>query len=685
MLRRGITILCCLLALALGLCGPVLALDYSGVAGVVQQGSLATFARRVPAATVTLDAARMDDPDSAVFTALRPDFALDADSAHEQTFGCACYIGATRMHADNYIEGPCFRYLYPDAARLADGTYADVLITYSDIHIFTPTQKAEDYLRYGSIYEGWTACARGRTVRAANNNQMHIGLLETVNIRIVGKGGYPVRGSFRFAVRDIDISREGQTNYTALFQAGRNGNFSEQIQILDGAVSPAYIPGAGTYRCLIEGEGGADSADGLRFLPGGNDNDSFNSGFVVLADAADGITLNCWSSGGGVNPATGARNWQDSVLLATLPGYPLSVSKTVTGNLGDTARTWHFTLSLQNADGSPVTDLTAPEGARDWDDADRTSGKYSFTLRHGERLELPGLAENTRYQLTEEALDDYAQSYTVQDGSANDGVTQYSRVTAQRTLSAAAALDFTGDRSEPEPEAEQEPAAEAEPTASEPPQETPDSGGASAPTQGSAVTQTTPRRTQTPARPATQTPPDSGKQSEAAHDAAQQVPGGGTETPAGQGTPDTPDANGEAQTDPDADGEAQADPDADGETQTDPDADGETQTDPDADGEAQTEPDADGEARTEPDAKGETRTEPDADGEAQTDPDAGGEARTEPDAKGETRNESDAGGVGLPPLPTGVRDSVAPALALLMLTALLAALLWERRRGGHDS
>lgn len=443
-------VICCLLALALCLSAPALAYDNSGVYGVVQQGNLATFAQNIPASTIEMDASVMTNLSNAVFTSLNPDFRIDTvnNSDHIHTYNCACYFGTVLRNADNYIPGDCFQYLYRNAAKLGDGTRAHVLITYSDVHIYTPTPTHPRYDEDGGVYTGPTACAQGRTIRVANASKMHIGLRQTINIRIVDDAGDPVDGTFYFNMNDIDVRRDGNNNYTRLYQAALYDNFSEHIKLLSGAVSDAYVPQASGYKLRIENDGTNDHANGLTFIPTQDDNDTFNSGFVVLADAVGGITLtSCASAGGGYNSGGSfVRNKVDSFLLVDLPIYPITVSKTVTGSLGDRSREWTFTLTLKNADGSPVTDLKQPAGAQNWNDSDKTSGNYTFTLRHGESLTIPSLAGKTKYQLTEANPDGYRQSYTL-----NGGVSQKSGSTGQRSLTESAAVAYTNNLDTPIP------------------------------------------------------------------------------------------------------------------------------------------------------------------------------------------------------------------------------------------
>lgn len=136
----------------------------------------------------------------------------------------------------------------------------------------------------------------------------------------------------------------------------------------------------------------------------------------------------------------------------------LTVSNTVTGNMGDTNKDFSYTLTLKNSDGTVYTgdkgDLTATTattgGTEKTLKAD-TNGNYTFTLKHGEQLNFT-LPYGCTYSVTEAdySTDGYKTTVEATDseGAAASNVT-LNQTTRQATgtLTANTTVAYTNTKS----------------------------------------------------------------------------------------------------------------------------------------------------------------------------------------------------------------------------------------------
>ncbi|MBQ3932023.1 MAG: hypothetical protein II725_07100 [Firmicutes bacterium] len=408
---------------------PAYAIDNSHIDGVIQGGTVRTFfhnATQAHPASLSLDFNVLNDLSKSEFTAINPDFAIDTSTepTHYNTRNCACYTRELPADAHTLIEGDCFSYKYPNAAVAEDGTTADILITFSNVNFYTPVRGSNDYRKYRT-YDGWTSVAQGMIVRSGNHGNMHVGLKVDANIRIVDKSGNPIEGSFYFTINDIDVVRRGNSNYATLHSAYMYSDFDEQVLIQSGALSEAYITRAQDHKCVIldtDPSGPAD-ANGLLFMPMITDDETYDSGFAVLADAGNGITVSVISGAGGwFSQSNGSRQYNkvDTILMTQPPmTFSLDISKTVGGNLGDKSKKWPFTLTLENEDGSPRTGVTPPPYITDWTETE--PGVYTFALSHGENATLYALPDGIRYSISEGTAAGYEQKFTLTGGISGTG------------------------------------------------------------------------------------------------------------------------------------------------------------------------------------------------------------------------------------------------------------------------
>ena len=81
----------------------------------------------------------------------------------------------------------------------------------------------------------------------------------------------------------------------------------------------------------------------------------------------------------------------------------LKVKKTVTGNMGSRTRQFGFTVTLKNADNTPYANAVPyTKGTENGTYTPDAEGRITFTLAHGEEIELKDLTLTTKYTVEEE-------------------------------------------------------------------------------------------------------------------------------------------------------------------------------------------------------------------------------------------------------------------------------------------
>ena len=101
----------------------------------------------------------------------------------------------------------------------------------------------------------------------------------------------------------------------------------------------------------------------------------------------------------------------------------LKVSKTVTGNMGDRAKGFRFTLTLAEGDFAPLPEKIRVERDGKTETASLSkSGTYSFELRHGETVEFSEIPYGTKYSVEENPED--AEKYSASSENAEGVLTK---------------------------------------------------------------------------------------------------------------------------------------------------------------------------------------------------------------------------------------------------------------------
>ena len=287
---------------------------YSGgtMNGVKQYGEPNTFLHMCEVPTIIILPDRVNEPDSVTVS----------DSRFRQEENKISYHGTLDYYSVNAFSngqmGIC-TLLYKNAALLQDGSFADVQIKVTEARYFTKEKNSigrvrqvtpatypstEYYLLQWDPING-TRVLSGSSVTEFNN--LRVGLEASLEISIV-RNGSKVEGSFYYGMTDIDVSRVAVGSMAGIYESAKYIQFSEQVEIVSGAASVAYIPVSGgnsklydgLYCCGISNNTGSD-ANGLLFTPGNEQGDpdpgTFCSGFALLANA-NGLNIKVRSAGG---------------------------------------------------------------------------------------------------------------------------------------------------------------------------------------------------------------------------------------------------------------------------------------------------------------------------------------------------------------------------------------------------
>lgn len=121
-------------------------------------------------------------------------------------------------------------------------------------------------------------------------------------------------------------------------------------------------------------------------------------------------------------------NHEISIVNTYSKTYTMSVSKTVTGNMGDKSKAFSFTAQLPATLYGKTITTTKPDGSPAYTQVSST-GIANFTLKHGETIVFSGLSEAeinalksaVHYGITEEnyASEGYKTSYNTAENSGN--------------------------------------------------------------------------------------------------------------------------------------------------------------------------------------------------------------------------------------------------------------------------
>jgi hypothetical protein len=102
-------------------------------------------------------------------------------------------------------------------------------------------------------------------------------------------------------------------------------------------------------------------------------------------------------------------------------GNDLSVSKTVTGSMGDKNRSFTFCITLKDQSDSPLSDediqVLLPGASDATIYTTDKNGSITLSLKHGDEVTLQNLPQGTEYTITETDADDYTTDFSVSGGT----------------------------------------------------------------------------------------------------------------------------------------------------------------------------------------------------------------------------------------------------------------------------
>ncbi|MBP3853885.1 MAG: hypothetical protein J6D18_04870, partial [Erysipelotrichaceae bacterium] len=272
--------------------------------GVIRSGDKDTFAKDMPFGTITIQTEDMKTTSSNFsWESDNPDIKYDKNAeGYVKNYIVWAPNGmgvsdVTLDKEDAHVDGSV-TLKWAGIATLQDGSKGDVVMTISNLYFDVPRVAVrndqdkvigyEDTQASGPIgffsYTGYLGPAFARQSDIGLEGDDHV-VAMTCDIKVqVLKNGSVVDGDVLFSTFDLDVTDH---HY--------GGKYNEGFEIVDGAISPAYIPE--TNHNLITGEGTETSANGVKFEATKADTNTYDSGFVVMADNNTGIRLH-WQGKG---------------------------------------------------------------------------------------------------------------------------------------------------------------------------------------------------------------------------------------------------------------------------------------------------------------------------------------------------------------------------------------------------
>ena len=400
--------------------------------GVRQYGEPNTFLHQCDEPTVIILPGEVNVPDSVTVS----------DSRFRQVGNQIVYHGSLNYYSVNAFNngqaGIC-TLTYNNAALLQDGSFADVQIKVTEARYFTKERNAigradqvtpETYPSVDYFLLQWDSSVGTRVESGSTDtdfDNLRVGLEASLEISIV-KNGSKVDGSFYYGMTDIDVSRVNVSAMAGIYESANYIQFSEQVEIVSGATSVAYIPVSGgnsslydgLYCCGISNNTGSD-ANGLLFTPGNEQNDpdpgTFCSGFALLANAK-GLNIKVRSAAG--------EGYTVHTTVSPPPIGSLYLRKTVIrGTDLDYQRNWHITAEIKE------------------------SSFEDDQMKHGETVYVGAFMQGLPFT-TEEIMphnwEDYTISWKVLNGVTGDEVSTGDGASASGTILPRTIVEYQNER-----------------------------------------------------------------------------------------------------------------------------------------------------------------------------------------------------------------------------------------------
>jgi hypothetical protein len=102
-------------------------------------------------------------------------------------------------------------------------------------------------------------------------------------------------------------------------------------------------------------------------------------------------------------------------------GNDLSITKTVTGDMGDTNQSFEFSINLKDENGNPLSEediqVLLPGASDATIYTTDENGSITLSLKHGDTVTLQNLPPGTEYTITETGADNYTTNFSVSGGT----------------------------------------------------------------------------------------------------------------------------------------------------------------------------------------------------------------------------------------------------------------------------
>lgn len=264
--------------------------DADGETGVMRGGTVEDFAKNAPISTINIDLASATDIELDQNPNHNPsspeDFFID-DGGYVQLPGVKMKYGFSRLHD--------FTIIYKNAATISTGEKKDVEIIFKEIELAGKEGNGtyDDNVRLVKV-DSDDGDKVVPSIRPQTEARKHFGMRGIMKVRIGKAGDFSSNDTFLFTLYGINNVRSGY-NFETLFSAANNYNYSESVEQLAGisSESDVYVP---EDFIPTEIEGHVEYED-IRFLAAGGNDQSYETGYAVTAEAS-GYETYVWSSAG---------------------------------------------------------------------------------------------------------------------------------------------------------------------------------------------------------------------------------------------------------------------------------------------------------------------------------------------------------------------------------------------------
>ena len=346
-------------------------------------GSVDDFSKELPLTTVMIDVDKLTGENATVVSSK-----IVKDTSGVKTKdGDTVYTYVNESNFDAQSEygasGTLYYFTYRDAAVLSDRTKADVVITYSDLKLYTNDGVSNDNDGNGTFGNMFTLGAgRAITIGAPDKHctdeqAWRAGIEMNAKLSVL-QNSSPVSGNMSFEMKGINVPRSGNA-FTSIKDADKYNNFSEQVEFAKTDVTqPIYFP-TGFVEIIDE------KADTVRVVgKSDKNNTSYLTGFATQVDAGKGMNLT-YRGGAGWRPKSGGRIQLETFIKTGDLEVRLDSWSTPGGDIKTTQ------------DGNPSGDLS---------DGSTILGQGVYGAAKGKTVTYTMLPDNRGYKIKQVLIDD---------------------------------------------------------------------------------------------------------------------------------------------------------------------------------------------------------------------------------------------------------------------------------------